>query len=84
MAERIMYAFADGQIFLGRECPRGALPIAKGNECQLGHAIDKLAERGAVRGEYFVPGVREAADQGVALNKLMEFHRQVGDHLLQA
>lgn len=86
------YCYASGLIEFGDDVPDGALPIAVGRVKVLRDFIEAKARHGylteIVDGRpqkipgtetLLVPGVPEAPDQGVALDKFHEWLKWIGE-----
>ncbi len=81
MSKCTAYTFVNGVIHFGDEVPRGALPIAIGDEASLRETIDTISRHGYTPGVLLVPGMPEADDQGQALEALEAFCHRVQQSL---
>jgi hypothetical protein len=82
----LAYCFASGQIEFGSRCPKGALPLLRGEDKKVRNFIESLALHGysthLVDGRpakipgtdtLLVPGIPEAPDQSAAMDALQAF-----------
>ncbi len=76
------YAWAGGLIEFGEECPKGALPIAIGDEATVRRVVTTLARHG-YKDELLVPGVPEAKGQLHGVEALIDFQARVQQDLLK-
>lgn len=76
------YAWVGGLIEFGEECPKGALPIAIGDEEQVRRVVTTLARHG-YKDELLVPGVPEADGQLHGVEALIDFQARVQQDLLK-
>lgn len=96
MSRRLMnttlaYCFASGRIEFGSRCPKGAIPLLRGEDKKVREFVEPLARHGystrLIDGRrtkipgtdtLLVPGVPEAPDQSAAMDALQAFMAWIG------
>lgn len=71
------YAFRSGEIGISNHVPDGALPIARDYSKRLREAVEVMAVHGYDGETLRVPGLSTTKDDDEALDKFMDFNRDV-------
>ena len=77
------YCWKSGLIEFGRQCPEGALPLVRGNACDVLRAVGVLATHGYDKKSLFVPKSLAwcEGDMNAAVRDVVRFARGLEDRM---